>query len=77
MALIPDEVTIAWAPSSNLANPSSKIARVGFLVQDQAKLAIDFGDWFAHDTKDFIRFNLATTPANIKQAVDQLITALK
>lgn len=47
------------------------------VVQDQAKLAVDFGDWFAHDTKDFIRFNLATTPANIKQAVDQLIAALK
>ena len=25
------------------------------VVQDQAKLAVDFGDWFAHDTKDFIR----------------------
>lgn len=44
-------------------------------VQDQAKLAIDFGEWFSPKTKNFIRLNLATTPDIIQEACDRLIAA--
>ena len=42
-------------------------------VQDQAKLAVDFGEWFSPETKNFIRLNLATTPDIIQEACDRLI----
>ena len=47
------------------------------VVQDKAKLAIDFGEWFSPEAKGFIRINLATPPTNIQQAIDQLIAAIK
>lgn len=46
------------------------------VVQDKAKLAIDFGEWFSPEAKGFIRINLATPPTNIHQAIEQLIAAL-
>lgn len=51
-------------------------SQVKEIVQDQAKLAIDFGEWFSPNSKGFIRLNLATTPENIHQAVKQLIAAI-
>lgn len=48
------------------------------LVQGKAKLAVDFGDWFGDDEyKNHIRFNLATTPENVKLAVERLLRAVK
>ena len=47
------------------------------LVKKQAKLAVDFGDWFGQAGLGFIRLNLGTTPANIEKAVVALIKALK
>ena len=47
------------------------------LVKKQAKLAVDFGDWFGQAGLGFIRLNLGTTPANIEKAVAALIKALK
>jgi cystathionine beta-lyase len=47
------------------------------VVQDKAKLAIDFGEWFSPEAKGFIRINLATPPTNIQQAIDQLVVAIK
>lgn len=41
-------------------------------VQDQAGLAIDFGEWFSPETKGFIRINLATSPENIATAIKRL-----
>ena len=47
------------------------------VIQDKAKLAVDFGDWFGEAGKGHIRFNLATTPANVHQATKQLIQAVR
>lgn len=47
------------------------------LVKKQAKLAVDFGDWFGKAGLGFIRVNLGTTPENIHKAVAALISALK
>ncbi|MGY3766654.1 MalY/PatB family protein [Vagococcus vulneris] len=47
------------------------------VVQKQAKLAVDYGDWFGDNGKGFIRINLATSPNNIEQAISRLIKAIK
>lgn len=47
------------------------------LVQDRAKLAIDYGEWFSAEHSRCIRLNLATRPENIQNAVKQLIKAVK
>lgn len=47
------------------------------VVQDTAKLAVDFGEWFSPAAQGFIRLNLATIPANVEQAVNQLVAAIK
>lgn len=41
-------------------------------VQEQAGLAIDFGEWFSPETKGFIRINLATSPENIATVIKRL-----
>lgn len=45
-------------------------------VQDQCKLAIDYGEWFGENSKGFIRLNLGTEPRHIKRAVDSIIRNL-
>ncbi|MFI3213171.1 MAG: PatB family C-S lyase [Eubacteriales bacterium] len=48
------------------------------LVQDQAGLAVDFGDWFGDDEyKNYIRLNLATVPEIVEQAITQLLEAIE
>ncbi|MGX6971352.1 MalY/PatB family protein [Vagococcus bubulae] len=47
------------------------------IVQDKAKLAIDYGEWFGKQSGTFIRINLATHPNNIKLAVQHLEKAIK
>lgn len=46
-------------------------------MQQKAKLAIDYGEWFSPDYRQYIRINLATTPENIEQAVNQILLAAK
>ena len=42
-------------------------------IQDKARLAIDFGEWFGGSFKGFIRLNLATDPQIVKKAVSNII----
>lgn len=53
-----------WLPSLDMK----------FFIQDQAGLAIDYGEWFSPETKGFIRINLATSTDNIETAVKHLLT---
>ncbi len=46
-------------------------------VQGKARLGVDYGEWFGEKYKGFIRMNLATDPALVRQAADQLIQAAK
>lgn len=41
-------------------------------VQKHCRLAVDYGEWFGQAYKGFIRLNLATDPAYIKQAVERI-----
>ncbi|MGN0404738.1 MAG: MalY/PatB family protein [Bariatricus sp.] len=44
-------------------------------VQEQCHLAVDYGEWFGENFKGFVRLNLATDPAYVKKAVENLITS--
>ena len=48
------------------------------VVQDSAKLAVDYGEWFGGaDYASFIRVNLATSEENIRRAGQQLCQAVQ
>lgn len=53
----------AWLPSLDMKR----------FNQDEADLAIDYGEWFSPETKGFIRINLATSPEIIETAIRNLI----
>ena len=42
-------------------------------IQDECGLAIDFGHWFGKGYNKYIRINLATSPDNVKEAIDRII----
>ncbi|WP_304508651.1 MalY/PatB family protein [Anaerotignum sp.] len=42
-------------------------------VQRRCRLAVDYGEWFGENYHGFIRLNLATDPAFIKYAVENII----
>lgn len=46
-------------------------------VQGQCKLGVDYGEWFGDEYQGFIRWNLATDPALIKEAVSRIIKNIK
>ncbi|MBS4913079.1 MAG: pyridoxal phosphate-dependent aminotransferase [Veillonella sp.] len=50
---------------------------VSDFVVNQCRLAVDYGEQFGDKYKGFIRLNLATDPALVKQAVDNLVAALQ
>ncbi len=51
--------------------------KVKDIVQEKAKLAVDYGEWFSEDYLGFIRLNLATTPDRITLALEQLTNAIR
>ena len=42
-------------------------------IQDECGLAIDFGHWFGKGYNKYIRINLATSPENVKEAINRII----
>lgn len=64
---------LAWIDLNQLVADDSLES---FIIND-AKLAVDFGDWFGAGGSGHIRINLATTPDNIKKAVTSLLNALQ
>lgn len=74
IAISPLEGTyLMWINLADVLNGEA----VKTLVQEKAKLAIDFGEWFAKEYDTYIRINLATKPELIHQAIRQLIAAIK
>lgn len=65
---------LAWL---DLSAYTGKVKEEGMkdFVQNKARLAIDYGNWFGVGGDGFIRLNLATLPGNIKRAVDGLVKA--
>ena len=46
-------------------------------VQEKARMAVDFGDWFGPAGTGYIRVNLATPTENVQKAIEGLVKALK
>ena len=68
-----------YVPSLDLIgiNSYGSIGKVKDIVQEKAKLAVDYGEWFSEDYLGFIRLNLATTPDRITLALEQLTNAIR
>lgn len=49
--------------------------RLKHFVQDSARIAVDFGDWFGEAGRGFARFNLATGSERMEQALENLAKA--
>jgi cystathionine beta-lyase len=67
-----------WVDLAAYVRPENLVA----VVQDQAKLAVDFGFWFwpqdqVPADECHIRVNIATSRANVRQAAAQLIAAIQ
>ena len=45
-------------------------------VQDQCRLAVDYGEVFGENYEGFIRLNLATDPKYVHQAVNNILNEL-
>ena len=65
-----------YLPFFDLRNMVSK-DRVKEFIQDDCKIAIDFGEWFGKNFKGFIRVNIATDFKYIEYFVDKTIKQLK
>lgn len=48
--------------------------KVQEFVQKRCRLAVDYGEWFGDGYKGFIRMNLATDPAYVRQAAERMIS---
>ncbi|MFW8053203.1 MalY/PatB family protein [Vagococcus fluvialis] len=46
------------------------------MMENKAKIAIDYGEWFDQDSGSFIRINLATSPENIERAISQIASTI-
>jgi cystathionine beta-lyase len=46
-------------------------------IQDDCRIAVDFGEWFGANFKGFVRMNLATQPEIVKKAVTNIASELK
>ncbi|HJE96240.1 MAG TPA: pyridoxal phosphate-dependent aminotransferase [Ligilactobacillus acidipiscis] len=64
---------LAWVDLSAVVAPEE----LKHVVQDQAKLAVDFGSMFGQGGAGHIRINLATTPENLQAAVSSLVKTLQ
>lgn len=64
---------MAWVDLSAVVAPED----LKHVVQDQAKLAVDFGSMFGKSGAGHIRINLATTPENLQAAVSSLVKTLQ
>ena len=65
-----------YLPFFDLKNIVSK-NRVKEFIQDDCKIAIDFGEWFGKNFKGFIRVNIATDFKYIEYFVNSVIKQLK
>ena len=67
---------LAWLDLSAYLGKSGEEGMKDF-VQNKARLAVDYGDWFGAGGRGFIRLNLATTPEWVEKAIDGLAEAAK
>lgn len=62
---------LAWLDLSGYLGKAGE-AQMKDFVQNKARLAVDYGEWFGAGGEGFIRLNLATHPDWVKKAMDGL-----
>lgn len=67
---------LAWLDLSGYLGKADESGMKDF-VQEKARLAVDYGQWFGAGGLGFIRLNLATTPEWVEKAIDGLVNASK
>lgn len=67
---------LAWLDLSGYLGKAGEDDMKEF-VQEKARLAIDYGQWFGQGGEGFIRLNLATSPVWVEKAIDGLVNASK
>ena len=65
---------LAWLDLSGYLGKAEESGMKDF-VQEKARLAVDYGQWFGPGGNGFIRLNLATSPAWVEKAMDGLVKA--
>ena len=65
---------LAWLDLSGYLGKAEERGMKDF-VQEKARLAVDYGQWFGPGGNGFIRLNLATSPAWVEKAMDGLVKA--
>ena len=63
---------LVWADFNPLGRSPEKISR---MIEEQAGLALDHGDWFGKNGAGFERFNIACPRSILKKALDALVVA--
>ena len=65
---------LAWLDLSGYLGKAEESGMKDF-VQEKARLAVDYGQWFGAGGNGFIRLNLATSPEWVEKAIDGLVKA--
>ena len=65
---------LAWLDLSGYLGKAEESGMKDF-VQEKARLAVDYGQWFGPGGNGFIRLNLATSPPWVEKAMDGLVKA--
>src|SRR5699024_6996031 len=70
----PEGIYLAWIDfrGTGLSNEE-----INSLILEDAKVAIDFGEWFGPGGKGFARFNFACPRSIIQEALERIDRALK
>lgn len=63
---------LAWVDIRAYVKPEDTKA----FIQDQCKIAADYGEWFSDQCQGFLRFNLATDPRFVQDACKRMIACL-
>ena len=75
LALVePESTYLLWVDCRALGLASRELRR---LVEDEAKLWVDFGDIFGPEGEGFIRLNVACPRATVERALSQLADAVR
>lgn len=63
---------LIWLDLRNVIDPE----KIKEFIQDQCRIAVDFGEWFGTEGKGFIRLNMATEPRFVELAVENILSNL-
>jgi cysteine-S-conjugate beta-lyase len=63
---------LAWADFNSLGLSPAKIVQI---IEEEAGVALDHGDWFGENGAGFERFNIACPRTILKQAVESVVAA--